>query len=372
MDLSIPEAESLLASTVRSFVTRVATTEVLVKVQDSTPDQISEWTRAMADAGWLGALIPTDFGGSDATCLQAAVICEELGRGPVPGPFLVSSVLSALILRAAERSAPRDELLDAIASGDAIVVPVLDRSTWSPTGLHLGTEYAGPRSEALSATVPFVPYAQAATHLLVPLAPQDGDEDVELAIVPAGAPGVATRRLPGLLAWNDEVTFTDVRLGGGTVLCGASEVAEALTEAYVLVAAYMVGGCQVLLERSVDYSNTRIQFSKPIGQFQRVQDHIVELVNALDAARWSTYQAIWQIDSERDSRVGAHMALAVASEAYVTCTDAAHKVHGGIGVDPQFGLTSYTQMARSLYGFLGKPLWHKRQMAHVLGWGRPR
>ena len=62
------------------------------------------------------------------------------------------------------------------------------------------------------------------------------------------------------------------------------------------------------------------------------------------------------------------MALAVASEAYVTCADAAHKVHGGIGVDPQFGLTLYTQMARSLYGFLGKPLWHKRQMASALGW----
>ena len=100
------------------------------------------------------------------------------------------------------------------------------------------------------------------------------------------------------------MTFADVRLGSESVLCHPSGVAEALTEAYVLVAAYMVGGCQVLLERCVDYSNTRIQFSKPIGQFQRVQDHIVELVNALDSARWSTYRAIWQIDSERDARSG--------------------------------------------------------------------
>ena len=170
MDLSIPEAESLLASTVRSFVTRVATTEVLVKVQDSTPHRISEWTRAMADAGWLGAIVPSDLGGSDASCLQAAVICEELGRGPVPGPFLVSSVLSALILRAAEPTPYGDELLGAIASGDAIVVPVFDPGAWSPTGLHLSTGFAGLRNEGLSATVPFVPYAQASTHLLVPLA----------------------------------------------------------------------------------------------------------------------------------------------------------------------------------------------------------
>ena len=41
---------------------------------------------------------------------------------------------------------------------------------------------------------------------------------------------------------------------------------------------------------SVAHSNTRVQFGTPIGRFQRVQDHIIRLLNAMDAARWATYE----------------------------------------------------------------------------------
>ena len=58
-----------------------------------------------------------------------------------------------------------------------------------------------------------------------------------------------------------------------------------------LLCAFQVGGSQQVYEMSVDYSRTRIQFGTPIGRFQRVQDHIINLVNELDAARWTTYEA---------------------------------------------------------------------------------
>ena len=93
-----------------------------------------------------------------------------------------------------------------------------------------------------------------------------------------------------------------------------------------------------------------------------MQDHIVELLNALDAARWTTYDAIWRLDTDRPAHASAHLAKAIASESYLTCTDYAHKVHGGIGLDPQYGLTLFTQMSRSLYEVLGAPRWHKRRM----------
>ena len=154
-----------------------------------------------------------------------------------------------------------------------------------------------------------------------------------------------------------------------TFLVSADALEDALAQAYVTIAAYAVGGCQVLLERCIDYSQTRHQFSVPIGKFQRVQDHIVELVNALDAARWMTYEALWKIDDGLEgAQAAAHRAKAVAAESYVTCADAAHKVHGGIGVDPDFGVTLYTQQSRSLYDLLGAPRWHKRSMVSALDW----
>jgi alkylation response protein AidB-like acyl-CoA dehydrogenase len=371
MDLSLSETEELLAASVRDFVTKEAGTETLVALQGAGAGHRDEWTATMADAGWLGILVPAELGGADATFLQAAVIWEELGRGPVPGPHLLSSVVAVLLLRAAAPSPQRDELLRAIAVGEAVVVPVLDQAgrSWDGLAGGVGTPAAGGQ---VSGTFPYVPYAQSATHFLLPLDLPDGGTgagaEIGLGVISAKAAGIGIRRLPGFLGWNDELSLSGVQLEQDVLRVRADRVPDALARAYPLLSAYAVGGCQALLERCVAYSSTRVQFGVLIGRFQRVQDHIVELVNALDGARWVTYEALWRIDSGRDFRGRAHMAKAVAAEAFITCTDAAHKVHGGIGVDPDYGVTLYTQMARSLYNLMGTPRWHKRQLAQALGW----
>lgn len=365
MDLGLSEDDEFLAETVRSFVARDGTTEKLVALQKSATGSLPGWQKTMADAGWTGALLPGELGGADATALQGAILSEELGRGPIPGPFLASSVVSTLLLRAADASAARDGLLKAIAAGDAVVVAVLGEGGSGPDGFRGAPDAIAESSAQLTATVPFVPYAGDATHFLVPLLSPTGG--LEFAIVDVSADGVRRRELTGFLARNFEVEFDGASVDA-LVTCSDAELDRGLAQIYVTAAAYSVGGCQALLEKCVDYSRTRIQFGNPIGKFQRVQDHIVELVNALDGARWAMYEAIWRIDSGRDARASAHMTKALASEAYVVCTDAAHKVHGGIGVDPDFGLTLYTQTARSMYNYLGNPRWHKRAMADALGW----
>ncbi len=119
---------------------------------------------------------------------------------------------------------------------------------------------------------------------------------------------------------------------------------------------------------SVEYSRTRIQFGVPIGRFQRVQDHIVRLVNHLDAARWTTYEALWKLDSGRPAADSVHLAKAVTAESHMEACNAAHEVHAGIGSSHEYGLTPHTQLSRTLFNYLGDPKWHKRRMADVLAW----
>lgn len=365
MDLALSQDEEQLAAAVRSFIAREAGTDVLVQEQRTEPGHRPAWSAAMADAGWSGILIPEDDGGAGATALQAAVVAEELGKGPLPGPFLASSAVAALLIAATDPGTARDEVLTGIAAGTRTVVPALVPAGTTWAGLTRAGEFAEATEHGVSGEFPFVPYAGSATDLLVPV--RGDDTGVEFALVPADGAGVATRVLDGFLAHNHEVLLNGAQ-ATATFTADRAAVAGALARSYVIAAAYSVGGCQVLLDRSVEYSRTREQFGGPIGRFQRVQDHIVELINALDTARWMLYEALWQLDSGQDAFAGAHRAKAVAAEAYITCADAAHKVHGGIGVDPDFGITLYTQQSRSLYGYLGDPRWHKRRMVDALGW----
>jgi len=194
-----------------------------------------------------------------------------------------------------------------------------------------------------------------------------------LLLVDAAAPGVRTRRLPGFLSWQDEVTFEGVEVPATDLLGGAepngwAALERALVRAWPVLCSSMVGGCQAVFEMSVAHSQQRVQFGVPIGKFQRVQDHVIRLVNHLDSARWTTAEALWKLDTGRPAVDAVHLAKAVSSEAYLEACNAAHEVHAGQGSLTEYGLAAHTQMSRTLFSYLGDPRWHKRRMADALSW----
>jgi len=203
--------------------------------------------------------------------------------------------------------------------------------------------------------------------------PSAGYQGISLLVVDKQTKGVSARNLPGLLSWQAEVAFDGVEVAGSALLGGRENtgwaaLTRAMERALPVLCAYQVGSCQAAFEMSVEYSNTRIQFGGPIGRFQRVQDHIVRLVNHLDAARWATYEALWKLDTGRPAADSVHLAKAVTAEAHMEACNAAHEVHAGIGSSHEYGLTPHTQLSRTLFNYLGDPKWHKRRMADVLQW----
>jgi len=237
--------------------------------------------------------------------------------------------------------------------------------------VNLRPERRGDRY-VLNGTKLFVSDAVSATHLIVAVRTGEDDGAISLLIVDKTTPGIAARILPGFLSWQGEVSFTDVEVPSsnllGTENTGWIAIERMLVQALPVLSAYEVGGSQAVFDMSVAYSNTRFQFGVPIGRFQRVQDHIIRLVNHLDSARWTTYQALWKLETGQPARGDVHMAKAVASEAYFEACNAAHEVHAGVGSDRAYGLTAHTQMSRTLFHFLGDPKWHKRRMADALAW----
>jgi alkylation response protein AidB-like acyl-CoA dehydrogenase len=88
MDLALTESQEMLRTTARSFMEREAPVDVVVGLQkaESSLDP-NLWAKA-ARLGWLGIVLPTEYGGSGDSLSDAAVLYEELGRGPLPGPVL--------------------------------------------------------------------------------------------------------------------------------------------------------------------------------------------------------------------------------------------------------------------------------------------
>jgi 3-oxocholest-4-en-26-oyl-CoA dehydrogenase beta subunit len=368
MDLSLNPSQMLIRDSARAFVERNAPRAELVKQAKAGQTWNAAWLEHFKEAGWLGALVPEELGGMDLDPLSAAVILEELGRGAVPSPLIASSVIAASILRNSSPSPTRDSMLKGIASGDAVVIPALRKPDTSWKGIAATcTPLSGSGTLTLSGTKVFVPFADAATHFLVSVT-TPGDASPAFAVVPAGTRGISFHQLSGWIEANFEVRFENVPVTAADIVRTDGSCDDMLAVARVVIAAYQVGGMAEMLDMSIHHSNTREQFGTPVGRFQRVQDHIIRLLNACDSARWSTYEAAWAIEANRNGVARSYLAGSIASDSYIEAANAAHEVHAAIGSDPMYGLTLYTRISRSMYEVLGNPAWQRRQLADAMHW----
>jgi alkylation response protein AidB-like acyl-CoA dehydrogenase len=378
MDLGLTEAQELLKTSVADFVQREYDKNTLLALERVPTGITPDLLRKVAELGWLGVVIPEVYGGEGRSLTDAAVLFEELGRGPVPGPFFASGVLGALAVQHGGTEAQKQAILPPVARGEWVLGVAVTEADygWRPEKLHM---YASLEHGhyVLNGTKLFVYDAKAATHLLCAVrtgpASHGASQGISLLLVDASAPGVSVRTLPGWMSQVDEVHFDNVQVPADAVL-GAVEgrgwesLETAALQAIPILCAYQVGSCQAVFEMAVAYSRTRIQFGQPIGRFQRVQDHIIGMVNHLDAARWTTYEALWKLDSGRPAASSVHLAKAVTSEAHLKVCDGAHEVHAGVGVIREYGLTLHTQRSRTLYPLLGDARSHRRRIADALGW----
>jgi alkylation response protein AidB-like acyl-CoA dehydrogenase len=377
MDLGLTEAQGILKTTAANFVQQEYPKETLIELEMTLTGMTPELFRQAADLGWLGIIIPEQYGGAGRSFTDAAVLFEELGRGPVPGPYFSSGIVGALAVLHGGTEAQKQAILPQVARGEWVLSLAVTEPNygWRPETVQMpASQQQG--QYVLNGVKLFVYDAQAATHLICAVRTGQANgasSGVTLLLVDAKASGVTRRPLPGWMGQVDEVRFSNVRVPADAVLGGVTgrgwEVLEAAAlQAIPILCAYQVGSCQAVFEMAVAYSRTRVQFGQPIGRFQRVQDHIIGMVNQLDAARWTTYEALWKLDTERAAAASVHLAKAVTSEAYLKVCDGAHEVHAGVGVIREYGLTLHTQRSRALYHLLGDARYHRRRLADALGW----
>jgi len=372
LDIRLTESEEILKTAAFNFMKRDISKETLMALHDSETGFNEDIWRKVVDMGWLGIVTPEEYGGTGYPMTTAGVLFEALGAAPLPGPYFSSGILGSLIIQEAGTAEQKKVLLPQVAEGTMVLVLAMTEAEYGWESGAIKTRAEKKNGDFILKGIKlFVHDAQAATHFIVPLRTGPDSDSVSLFLVDKKTDGVSIRQLPGyLIGRTFEVKFNSVKLPQSSLLGekdkGWSPLTRAIQKSIPVLCAYKVGGCQAVFNMAVEYSRVRIQFSQAIGRFQRVQETIIEIINQTDAARWTTYEALWKLDTQGLVPESVHLAKAVASEAYFQACNLGHRAISGISYSMEHPLSLHTRASRYLYNYLGEPTYHKQQLAKIL------
>jgi len=115
----------------------------------------------------------------------------------------------------------------------------------------------------------------------------------------------------------------------------------ALDRGRISVGSGAVGVAQACLDASIRYANERVQFGRPIGEFQMVKAIIAEMVSYVEAARLLVRRAAWRNDQDLPFTREVAIAKYFAGEAAVKCAGYAMEIHGGMGYSLEMPVEKY-------------------------------
>jgi len=376
MDLDFTEEQDMLRTSARDFLTTECPKTLVRELEESEKGYSPEIWRKMAELGWMGLVIPEEYGGMEMEFMDLVVLLEEMGRNIIPGPFFSTVVLGALPILAAGSEEQKKELLPKIAEGEAIFTMALTEptATYEAGGVKLKAAAEGD-SFVLNGTKLFVENAHIADYMICVARTKDGadpEDGITLFLVEGGSPGITVEVVPTIaLDKQCEVVFKDVRVPKKNVLGeldkGWPIVQRTLEQATTAKCAEMIGGAQAALDMTVDYAKERVQYGRPIGSFQAIQFDLADMWMKVDMGKNIVYEAVWSVSEGLPSTEKVAMAKGWANEAYKFVAERGVQIHGAIGTTRDHDIGLYFRRAWASDLVFGNTEFQREVVARQLG-----
>ncbi|MEN9314943.1 MAG: hypothetical protein RIS35_1336 [Pseudomonadota bacterium] len=366
MDLTLSEDQRLLKESVDRFIAQGYDFAVRRRIVESAQRFDSGVWRSMAGFGWLGLPLPEADGGFGGTAVEVGIVMEGLGRGLVLEPWLTTAVVGGGLIAGAGTAAQRAHWLPRLAAGDLRVAFAHTESPFTSLGGPCATraehDAQGWRLNGVKRLVLDGPAADAF------LVSARVGERLALFFVPRDAQGlrvVPFEILDGRLAANLE--FDGLRLDDAHRLAGAEDadavIAAVIDRAVAASCAEAVGCMQVLLDATIAYSKTRVQFGRPIGANQVLQHRMVDMAIQLEEARAMALRAALHASAEPRVRAreasGAKLKIARAAR---FVAENAVQLHGGMGVTEELNIGAYFKRLLAFEKTYGTPAEHQARL----------
>ncbi len=342
MDFDLTDEQRLIQETARAFTDN----EIIAQARENDRNEHFDLglVSKIADQGYLGAIVPREYGGAGLDYLTYGLIVEEIGRGDSAMRTVVS-VQTSLVCSAIVRWGTEEQkhhYLPKLCTGEWL-------GCFGLTEPDTGSDAANQRTRARRTDSGWVingskMWISMGNHAKVALIfaqtdPEKGHRGLACFLVDTDQPGFQPQAIHHKMGLHGSdtaaISLDDVEVGDdgllGEVGDGFKVAMSALDSGRFSVGAGCVGICQGCVDASVTYAKERTQFQRPIASFQLVQAMLADMKVKTDAARMLVWRAGFLKDAGRPNTTETSIAKLYATEAAVECANTAIQVHGGAG-----------------------------------------
>ena len=350
MDFALTEQQELIRKEVATLARSFSADYWLDK--DRKAEYPWEFVKAFAAGGWLGAIIPEEYGGSGLGVTEASLVLHEIcaagagTSGASPIHFYMFPPMP-VIKHGAE--ALKRRVLPRIATGEIVM-------SFGVTEPNAGTDTSRIETRAEPRGDGFLVHgrkvwntnAQQATHilLLARTAPRDPAQPfagMTLFFTPFDRSKIAVKvieKLGRAAVDSNEIFIDGLEVPAedvvGEIGRGFYHLLDSLNPERIMTAIEAVGIGRAALERAVQYAKDRIVFDRPIGQNQAIAHPLALAWAKLETAELMCLKAAWLFDHGRPCGSESNTAKLMAAEAGFEACDVALQTHGGYGYAKEF------------------------------------
>jgi acyl-CoA dehydrogenase len=338
--------------------------------KDHAEEFPSEFVDTLAEEGWLGALVPEEYGGPGMSTSEVVVMMEEIaasGGGFAAAQAIHGGIYNVPPIVNYGSEEMKEELLPKLARGEIAIQSLgltepnagSDSTSIETFAERDGDEYVVNGQKIWISRVDATDYIVLMARTTPKPEVEKRTEGISMFLVDLDAvrdqgtfdmksiPKTASGAVHSYELW-----FEDMRVPAENLIGeegrGFYQVLDGLNEERVVIAAECIGLGEAAIMAGVDYANEREVFDRPIGQNQAIQHPLAEAFAHVMAAKQVVYNATEAIHGEDRRMAGVHanMAKYLAAESAFEAADIAVQAHGGFGVAREYDVERYMREAR--------------------------
>ncbi len=348
---------------VRNLARDFAETEIrpFVMEFDESQEFPAEIFRKMADLGFLGITVPTEYDGAGLGFVEYALIVEEIARvdpSIALGVAAHNGLCTGHIFRFGSEELKR-KYVPRLAKGETM-------GAWGLTEPGSGSDAGGMQTVArrdgdgwiINGAKNFITHGTVG-EIAVIMAVTDrekGASGISAFVVDKTMPGFYASKKENKLGMRcsdtSSLVLEDVRVPAENLIGdeweGFKQALKILDGGRISIAALSVGLAQGALDASLKYARERKQFGRELAAFQGIQFKLAMMATETEASRLMTYKAAYMRDNKQDFAIEASKAKYLASEVAVRCATEAVQIHGGYGYIKEYPVEKFYRDAKLL------------------------